>query len=427
MIRIPGGALGIAGGRVSVMPYSLGRSLGERTPREAGLPHQREMQVHTFRARAVLGIVGCHARWPGASTDRWVAPVFAFAAGLGVSGAEARGHRFGQLDALRAFAVLGVVACHTFDEQRQSWAQYGGYGVQLFFVISGFLITGILMDARRDADALALPMTGVFRSFYARRALRIIPIYYVTLAIGTFIGVQGMREELGWNVLYLSNWRIALDGHWGGAPHIWSLAVEEQFYLLWPFVVLLAPRRLLPWAIGSMILVALVTRTALTAGTDMWSDGTGIVTPAALDALGLGALLAMLWRASSNVDRIVAWIGALAAVVFAAGLVVGHVSALSDGTAVTSHLVALAVRLDRPPDHAGCAWSPRSVAHVAIVGVPGDRQLRHLPVSPLCGPGRRVRRARGRHQPPDSRPWSRSVSPRGSRLYRRGVVVVDSV
>jgi peptidoglycan/LPS O-acetylase OafA/YrhL len=242
--------------------------------------------------------------------------------------------RFGQLDALRAFAVLGVVACHTFDPIRQSWTGYGAYGVQLFFVISGFLITGILIDARRDADAIGAPKGGVFRSFYARRALRIFPIYYLTLAVGTMIGVQGMREHLGWNLLYLSNWRIALDGYWGSVTHVWSLAVEEQFYLLWPLVVLLAPRRLLPWAIGAMIAAALATRAYLTFATDMWADGIGIVTPAVLDALGLGALLALLWRTTGNVDRIVRWLGVLALVILATEVVLSRVvdgsSAITD-------------------------------------------------------------------------------------------------
>jgi peptidoglycan/LPS O-acetylase OafA/YrhL len=248
-----------------------------------------------------------------------------------------RDHRFRQLDAVRAFAVLAVVACHTFDAQRDGWAEFGANGVQLFFVISGFLISGILIDARRDATALGQPITGVFRAFYARRALRIFPVYYLTLAIGALVAVQGMRENLGWNLLYLSNWQIAFDGHWGTVTHIWSLAVEEQFYLLWPLVVLLAPRRLLPWVIGSMLVVALATRALLTASTDMWSDGIAILTPSVLDSLGLGALLALLWRGSSNVDRIVTWIGALAVAVFALGQVADHLLvSLPDVSAVTN-------------------------------------------------------------------------------------------
>lgn len=231
--------------------------------------------------------------------------------------AEVQTHRFEQLDAVRAVAVLAVVVSHTFDPDRHAWAEYGAFGVQLFFVISGFLITGILIDARRDATAAGQPMGAVMRAFYARRILRILPIYYLTLVVAAVIGVEGMRETFGWNLAYLSNWQIAFDGQWGVATHIWSLAVEEHFYLLWPLVVLFAPRRILPWAVGAMLVVAVATRAVLTISTDMWSDGITILTPAVLDTLGLGALLALMWRVSPNVDRIVAWIGALALGLFA--------------------------------------------------------------------------------------------------------------
>jgi peptidoglycan/LPS O-acetylase OafA/YrhL len=250
--------------------------------------------------------------------------------------ATQRQHRFGQLDGLRAFAVLAVVACHTLDVERHPWADNGAYGVQLFFVISGYLITGILIDARSEATALRQPIGGVFRSFYARRALRIFPVYYATLAVGAVIGVQGMRENLGWNLLYLSNWQIASAGEWGEVTHIWSLAVEEQFYLIWPLFVLLAPPRLLPWVIGSMVAVALVTRTVLVAATDMWSDGILILTPSVLDSLGLGALLAFLWRASRNVDRIVAWLGALGITMLAVDVTANRLApSLPDAGSVT--------------------------------------------------------------------------------------------
>ena len=196
--------------------------------------------------------------------------------------------------------MLGVVVTHTLDADRHPWSEYGGLGVQLFFVLSGFLITGILLDARRDAEALGVAGRTVLRPFYARRALRIFPVYYTTLAVATLLGVSGMRDHLGWNLVYLSNWKVAADGQFGAVTHIWSLAVEEQFYLLWPLVVLLAPRRALSWATGAMIGIALATRVVLTVATDLWADGIGILTPSVLDSLGLGALLALLWRLNTE-------------------------------------------------------------------------------------------------------------------------------
>ena len=136
-----------------------------------------------------------------------------------------------------------------------------------------------------------------------------LPIYYVVVTAAAVIGVQGMRAELAGNLLFLSNWQIALEGQWGAATHTWAVAIIGQFYLVWPLVVLFAPRRLLPWAVGSLVVGAVVSRVVLTVWTDMWTDGIRIVTPAVGDALGLGALLALLWRrlrrwsAGRRVDR----------------------------------------------------------------------------------------------------------------------------
>jgi peptidoglycan/LPS O-acetylase OafA/YrhL len=229
-----------------------------------------------------------------------------------------------QLDGLRAIAVFAVILCHTLDPHRHSWSQKGAFGVQLFFVLSGFLITGILMDARRDATDVSQPMGAVVRAFYVRRVLRIFPVYYVTLAVAAVMGIEGMREDLGWNLTYLSNWRVAIDGKFGAVTHIWSLAVEEQFYVLWPLVVLFAPKRILPWAIASMIALASATRVVLTVATDMWSDGIAILTPSVLDSLGLGALLAFLWRSSKRTDRAVNVLGVLAVVMFIMDTSVGR-------------------------------------------------------------------------------------------------------
>jgi len=235
--------------------------------------------------------------------------------------ADVRGERFEQLDAVRAFAVLAVVASHTL--YLRGWAENGAYGVQLFFVISGFLITGILLDARRATAEADQPMSVVLRAFYARRALRIVPIYYLTLGLTALIEIPGTRGTLGWNLGYLSNWQTAFSGHWGVAAHLWSLSVEEQFYLLWPLVVLFVPRRILPWVIGGMLAVAVTSRAVLTLATGMWSDGIGILTPAALDSLGLGALLALLWRSPVRVDRVVAWLGTSGVALFVVNRFVG--------------------------------------------------------------------------------------------------------
>ncbi|HVG26286.1 MAG TPA: acyltransferase, partial [Acidobacteriaceae bacterium] len=151
------------------------------------------------------------------------------------------------LDGVRGLALLGVVASHVFPGTpqgpvtfavRQAFA-FGATGVDLFFALSGFLITGILLDS--------LPDPGFFRKFYARRALRIFPLYYGVLAIYALGALLlGMRysHELVSLALYLQNTALVAPPMYAypgpsalPLAHFWSLAIEEQFYLVWPLVV----------------------------------------------------------------------------------------------------------------------------------------------------------------------------------------------
>ncbi|MBD0321145.1 MAG: acyltransferase, partial [Gemmatimonadetes bacterium] len=175
-----------------------------------------------------------------------------------------RGH-LPALDGLRGVAVALVVLLHftlfvpagPVESFFSRGVGTGWMGVDLFFVLSGFLITGILYDSR-DSPAY-------FRNFYARRSLRIFPLYYAYLfAIFAVLprvqaGAAGPAEESAriWVWTYLSNVLFARGG-WevmpGHTTHLWSLAVEEQFYLLWFAAVVMAPRRwLLPTIVGCLV------------------------------------------------------------------------------------------------------------------------------------------------------------------------------
>jgi peptidoglycan/LPS O-acetylase OafA/YrhL len=165
---------------------------------------------------------------------------------------------FPQLDGIRAFAVLGVITEHwayqlpdygvpaVFKETIHS-ADLGGLGVECFFVLSGFLITLLLLDGK--------VRHGSFRAslgrFYVRRVLRIFPVYYASILV-LFLSFDEYRSVLGWHALYLSNLYPFMDG--GFVPvggHFWSLSVEEQFYLLWPLLVLTL-------SVNSLIVISLV-------------------------------------------------------------------------------------------------------------------------------------------------------------------------
>jgi peptidoglycan/LPS O-acetylase OafA/YrhL len=214
-----------------------------------------------------------------------------------------------QLDGLRAVAIALVLYAHLTPHSL--WLlniDWGAWGVRLFFVLSGFLITGILLDCRRhihspnDAPRPRGRLRHVLRAFYARRALRILPVFYVTLLVAAMLHVPAVRKTLPWHLAYLSNVYFGIKGDWFGyVGAYWSLAVEEQFYLVWPFVVLLVPRRgLLPAVIG-LIALAPASRALMLAfhANNAMLYGS---TLSALDTLGFGALLALMKHPEGAVD-----------------------------------------------------------------------------------------------------------------------------
>ena len=200
-----------------------------------------------------------------------------------------------QLDSVRTIAVAMVIATHWIPKATTFWFN-GGMGVKVFFVLSGFLITGILLDARGQADQSGVGRTAVLKNFYARRFLRIFPLFYATLALTFLLGVPTVRQFIWWLMFYLGNVLLALHGQWlSGIAHFWSLAVEEQFYLVWPVLILFTPRRLLLPLIASAIVFAQLFRLILFL--EGINDVTvGVLPFASLDTLGLGALLAFLWK-----------------------------------------------------------------------------------------------------------------------------------
>lgn len=200
------------------------------------------------------------------------------------------------LDGVRGIAVLLVMAHHWELPWHPFPVDLGLIGVRVFFVLSGFLITGILLDGRAAMERGESSMGQLARAFYARRALRIFPVYYGVLAVLLALDVAGVREQWGWHALYATSVLVARENAWVGLPsHFWSLSVEEHFYLLWPWAVLLAPRRALPWLCAAGLLAGPFWRGAgVLAGLGRFA--LLYTLPGCLDALGVGALLAVLHR-----------------------------------------------------------------------------------------------------------------------------------
>jgi peptidoglycan/LPS O-acetylase OafA/YrhL len=243
------------------------------------------------------------------------------------------GSHLAALDAVRGLAILLVTGFRFSQGPEPSsllgqavveLLRLGERGVDLFFVLSGFLITGILFDAKADRH--------FFRNFYMRRALRIFPLYYgVLFVVVVFLPLaapwvaalyaQSSRDQ-GWLWLYGTNFLLAWNESWllDGFSHFWSLAVEEHFYLVWPLVIFFLSRRAAMSACVVCIVVAVSCRTPL-----HWSGhyvAVEVLTLCRLDVLAIGAWIALAVRGPGGVRSLVPWARWVAAgsAVFLVGL-----------------------------------------------------------------------------------------------------------
>ena len=222
-----------------------------------------------------------------------------------------RGERLPVLDGLRGLAVLMVMTFHFMNDPSLAHglvkplfllAHIGQTGVDLFFVLSGFLITGILVDTKSQSH--------YFRNFYMRRTLRIFPLYFgVLITLYVLLPLVNVstwwpewRETAGhqiWQWFYLTNIALFLD-----IPqlpgHFWTLAVEEHFYLLWPLIVFCFDERSLRRICLFVVLAAFLTRSTLA----WYGLDTFYLTPCRMDALAIGAWLALELRRNTPVTRL---------------------------------------------------------------------------------------------------------------------------
>jgi peptidoglycan/LPS O-acetylase OafA/YrhL len=195
-----------------------------------------------------------------------------------------------QLDGLRGLAILAGVF-HHFDFHPPAWMDWGPVGPSVFFLLSGYLITLSLWKLREKHTGGLWNFSQVLASFHARRICRLLPVVGVLLAIGWLCNIQEYRETWLWHATFLSNFYIVAQNEWvGSLSHLWSLSLQEQFYLVWP-LTLLVPRPLFPHAMISVILGAAMFRLGcIVMGASEFSRW--FLLPGSLDAFATGGLAA---------------------------------------------------------------------------------------------------------------------------------------
>ncbi|HEX4492959.1 MAG TPA: acyltransferase [Acidimicrobiia bacterium] len=218
------------------------------------------------------------------------------------------GRHVPELDGLRALAILSVFVFHargtdttanTAQETFYRITETGWTGVDLFFVLSGFLITGILLDSRDGRH--------YFKSFFARRVLRILPLYYAVLTVVS-VGVvshamAGSSAAVPYYWVYLQNWlQIHPDDYRiRMLNHFWSLAIEEQFYLVWPLLIWALPRRAIAPMCGAAVAIAAALRIVLMETGTFETHTLHFLTFTRIDTLALGGLVAVVVRSPDGV------------------------------------------------------------------------------------------------------------------------------
>jgi peptidoglycan/LPS O-acetylase OafA/YrhL len=310
------------------------------------------------------------------------------------------------LDGVRGVAILLILIMHLGVMRASNPTEIAVFkvisacwiGVELFFVLSGTLITGILLDAKYD--------TSYYKDFYVRRVIRIFPLYYILLIFSFYIlplvshpkmaNFSRVQGDEAWYWVFLQNYAMAMAG---GPRHAimdvtWSLAIEEQFYLIWPFVIRALSTRRLGVVCAAAIAFSLSLRLGLVwQGVSPWVIY--VLTPTRLDGLLAGALVAIAIRSpaltTARLDSMARTSWLSGALMLAAVVWVSHGLEWDDPIVQTFGYTALAVMFaglvmstvlqagSRTPLSLVMEWGPLTV----LGGISYGLYLVHLPLRAL--------------------------------------------
>lgn len=197
---------------------------------------------------------------------------------------------FTQLDGIRFVAVALVLFDHWLAEKNV--LPLGHLGVTMFFVLSGFLITRILIESKLKDDKIGRSHWFSVKQFIIRRSIRIFPIYFLAIFALYIFDVPPVRDTVFWCLGYATNFYIAIHQHWMGTiDHLWSLAVEEQYYLIFPYLILFLPKKHYLKVLVGMVLLSISLRIFFYLQGSNWVIQY-VLMPTCLDCFGLGGLMA---------------------------------------------------------------------------------------------------------------------------------------
>jgi len=208
--------------------------------------------------------------------------------------------------------MLGVACVHWIPKGAIPHVPFE-LGLFFFLVLTGYLITGVLLRDRDRGESTGEPWRAKgLKNFHIRRGLRILAPYYVAIAVAWVCQAPDVKAALPWYLTHLTNIHFALDGWVGYTSHFWSLAVQQQFYLVWPFVIWWVPKR---WLIPAMVAFALIAPVSRELG--FFPQSTfkipDLLPGTACDYFGIGGLLALAVHRGMPLDhpwlKRAAWLG----------------------------------------------------------------------------------------------------------------------